>query len=91
MSWDLGGNSQLIREVVLLELAQQALIDTLITPCDSLAHSQCTSALYWNHFGNHIGAHYNCTTYIFHRETLLARVMCRTKDHCLISEGCSNV
>jgi hypothetical protein len=82
MSWDSGGNNHLIREVVLPESAQQALRDIRITPCDSLAHCP-----YWNYFGKHLGSHYNYTAYIFHRETLLARVMCRSNDHYLIPEG----
>jgi hypothetical protein len=71
MSWDPGGNSQLIREVVLPLTAQQALTDRLITTCNSLAHWQCTCELYLNH----LGAHY--TAYMFHGVTLLARVTIR--------------
>lgn len=82
-----GVNSQLIQEVVLPESAQQALRDIRITPCDSLAHRQCTWALYWNHPSTHLGAHHSNTAYIFLGDTLLAGVMCKTIDHSLILEG----
>jgi hypothetical protein len=75
MSWDPGGNSQLIREVVLPLTAQQALTGILITACNSLAHWQCTWELYVNHLCKHLGAHY--IAYMFHGVTLLARVTIR--------------
>jgi hypothetical protein len=75
MSWDPGGNSQLIREVLLPLTAQQALTNRLFTACISLAHWQCTWELYLNHLGKHLGAHY--TAYMFHGVTLIAGVTIR--------------